>query len=447
MPFIQNSDNDLKAMLKRIGVENFEELLDSIPEDLRKNNDFGFTKALSEPEVKKHLYTISKNNKNCIDNISFLGGGIYDHYIPAVIDHIVSRSEFYTAYTPYQAEVSQGTLAVMYEFQTLVNRLTGMEVTNDSMYDCGTALAEAAHMARVITNKHSIIVSETVNPQYIDVIKTYSYGLNIPIIMIPSINGITDIEEIEKSIDNDTSAVIVQSPNYFGMIENMDRISEIVHKNNLLFISVYDPISLGILKTPGEYNADIAIAEGQSLGNYQAFGGPLLGLFSTRKKFLRQMPGRLVGLTEDIDGNTGFVMTLQTREQHIKRDRATSNICTNEALCMTRAAIYLILLGKNGLKEISETCLRNSHYLFDELIKIDGISPLFNGLFFKEFAVKLPIPSDVLIADLEKKGIYAGIDLCKFNKALSNSILISVTETKSRIELDKFIDEVKIFLN
>ena len=444
MPFIQNNENDIKEMLQKIGVENFEELLDSIPKDLRTGNKFNIGKALSEPEVWKHLYKTAAKNRNTDDNISFIGAGIYDHYVPAAVDQIASRSEFYTAYTPYQAEVSQGTLIVMYEYQTLINRLTGMEVTNDSMYDGATAMAEAAHMARVINGKHNIIISETVNPQYIEVVKTYSHGLNIPIKIIPSKNGKTDIDAIGSLIDDETSAVIVQSPNFFGIVEDMQQISRLVHSKDLLFISAYDPISLAILETPGDYDADIAVAEGQVLGNYQAFGGPLLGLFSTKKKYIRQMPGRIVGATEDKNGNTGYVMTLQTREQHIKRDRATSNICSNEGLCMTRAAVYLELLGEEGLKAVAETSLKNSHYLFDRLISMDGIKPAFPDTpFFKEFTVKLPTDAHSIIKKLEAKGIYAGVDLGRFKEEWSDLLLIAVTETKTKDELDYFVSEIK----
>ena len=444
MPFIQNNENDIKEMLEKIGVEKFEDLLDSIPEEFRTGNKFNIGKALSEPEVWKHLYNTATKNKNSDDNISFLGGGIYDHYVPAAVDQIASRSEFYTAYTPYQAEVSQGTLIMMYEYQTLINRLTGMEVTNDSMYDGATAMAEAAHMARVINGKHNIVISETVNPLYIEVVKTYSHGLNIPIRIAPSKDGKTDIDAIVSLIDNETAAVIAQNPNFFGIIENMEKLSETVHEKDTLFIAAYDPISLAILKTPGEYNADIAVGEGQALGNPQSFGGPLLGLFSTKRKFIRQVPGRIVGATKDANGNTGYVMTLQTREQHIKRDRATSNICTNEGLCMTRAAIYLELLGEEGLKTAAETSTKNSHYLFDKLLSVNGIEAAFpNTPFFKEFVIKLPIEAKTIINKLENRGIFAGINLGKFRKEWAKMLLIAVTETKTKDEMDYFVSEIK----
>ncbi|NIA23882.1 MAG: aminomethyl-transferring glycine dehydrogenase subunit GcvPA, partial [Proteobacteria bacterium] len=410
-------------------------------------NRFNIGKALSEPEVWKHLYKTAAKNKNTDDNISFLGGGIYDHYVPAAVDQIASRSEFYTAYTPFQAEVSQGTLVVMYEYQTLINRLTGMEVTNDSMYDGATAMAEAAHMTRVINGKHSIVISGTVNPLYIEVVKTYSHGLKIPVKIAPSKDGKTDIDAINSLIDDETAAVIIQSPNFFGIIEDMEQLAETAHGKDVLFVAAYDPISLAVLKTPGEYNADIAVGEGQALGSPQSFGGPLLGLFSTKRKFIRQMPGRIVGATKDKDGNTGYVMTLQTREQHIRRDRATSNICSNEGLCMTRAAIYLELLGEEGLKAVAETSIKNSHYLFDNLVSINGIEAAFpNTSFFKEFALKLPTDAKIVIDKLANRGIFAGIDLGKFRKEWSNTLLTAVTETKTKDELDYFVSEIKNIL-
>ncbi|MCK4575506.1 aminomethyl-transferring glycine dehydrogenase subunit GcvPA, partial [candidate division WOR-3 bacterium] len=326
MPYIPNTDEDRKEMLRRIGVSSFDELLSEIPEELRFNGEYNLGKELSEYEAKKELEHIACKNRTTKELISFLGAGVYDHFIPSVVNTISSRSEFSTAYTPYQAEVSQGTLQAIFEFQSMICELFCMDVANASMYDGATALAEAAHMAVNINQKREIILFDTIHPHYQKTIKTYTKGNDIIIKTVPySVKGSIELEKLVKVVSENTSAVLVQHPNFFGILEEMDEIEHIVHKNGALLISEVHPITLGVIKSPGEYNVDIAVSEGQPLGMTQSYGGPLLGLFTAKKEFIRKMPGRIISETVDIEGKRGFVMTLQTREQHIRREKATSN--------------------------------------------------------------------------------------------------------------------------
>jgi glycine dehydrogenase subunit 1 len=370
MPFIPNTDKDREEMLKAIGVSSFEELLKPIPKNLRLKKPLDLPPALSEFEIKKLMCEIAKENITTKDYISFLGAGSYDHHIPAVVDYVVSRPEFYTAYTPYQAEVSQGTLQALYEYQSMICELTRMEVANASMYDGATSLAEACLMAMSINERNKVILSEAIHPYYKRVVETYLGKERVS--YAPIKNGVTDISALEGVLDDKISAFAVQQPNFLGLLEDVDEIEKIVHKNGGLYIATVLPISLGILKPPGEYNADIAVGEGQSLGLPQSFGGPYLGIFATKRDFIRRMPGRLIGRTTDVESKQGFVMTLQTREQHIRRERATSNICTNESLCAIAAAAYLAIMGKEGMREVGELCLSKAHYLSDKIKNING---------------------------------------------------------------------------
>ncbi len=441
MHYLPLTSQDEQKILQRLGVNSFSELIDKIiPSDSQFKGKIELPEAVSEIEIRKILKSIAGMNCNTNDFVSFLGAGIYDHYIPAVIDSIISRSEFYTAYTPYQAEVSQGTLQTIFEYQTAICELTKMEVANASMYDCGSALAEACHMSCAINNKKKVILSELIHPFYQRVVRTYTKECGVEILICPAKQGVLDIAGLEALLDEQTSCVAVQHPNFYGNLELMSEISEMVHKKGALFISVFDPLSLGVIAPPGEYNADIAVGEGQGMGIAQGFGGPLLGIFATKMEFVRQMPGRVVGETVDTDGKRGFVLTLQTREQHIRREKATSNICTNEALCALSSLIYLCTMGKQGLIEVGNQCLAKSHYLYNKLIEIRGVKPLFKTEFFKEFVVELSKPAQEIVDKLLEYNLLGGVPLSLFNKDLKNHLLIAVTEKRTKEEMDRFVD-------
>lgn len=431
MPYIPNTDANRADMLKKIGVASFEELIADIPQEIRCKAELKLPAALSEMEVVKHLDALAAQNTPAASAASFLGGGVYDHYVPAAIDHILLRSEFYTAYTPYQAEVSQGTLQVIYEFQSLICNLTGLDVANASMYDGATALTEAGLLACTHTKRKQLVALRSVNPQYREVLHTYCRGLGIEIVEIGWQDGQADLDALAAAVSDRTAGVLVQHPNFLGCLEPVEQIEQIAHKHGALFCVSVDPISLGVLKEPGKYNADIVTAEGQALGMAQGWGGPCLGLFAAKKDFLRLMPGRIAGLTTDAKGREGAVLTMQAREQHIRREKATSNICSNEALCALAATVYLSLLGREGLRQVAELCLQKSHYLAEK------VKPAFTAPFFKEFAVETKIDPRHLIVELKRDGIFAGLDLEPFYKDLSGHLLVAVTEKRTRAEIDR----------
>lgn len=442
MSFLTNSEQDIQEMLKIIGVDNFEQLISNIPADLRFKGDLDIPEALSEYEVSNLVAALAIKNKT---GISFMGGGAYDHYIPAIISSLISRSEFYTAYTPYQPEVSQGTLQSIYEFQSLICELTAMDVTNASMYEGGSALAEAMLLACSSTRKNKVLVAGTINYKYRQVLETYSTYNDIEITDLPVSDFLVSPSDIKNLIDDDTAAVIIQHPNYFGYLEDVQSVGNMLKDKKTLFISYYDPISLGLLEPPGNYGANIAIAEGQVLGNYQNFGGPYVGLFSTGKDLVRKVPGRLAGLTNDLDGKPGYVLTLQTREQHIRREKATSNICTNSGLVALAATIYLAALGKQGMMEVANLCLQKSHYLADNLNKINGVNVILQPSFFKEFVVKMPKDVNLILKEMESLSILGGINLTSLG--YENYMLIAVTEKRTKEEIDKYITAMNKILS
>jgi glycine dehydrogenase subunit 1 len=442
MSYVPNTEDDLKIMLGKMGMANFEELITSIPEALRLKKKLQLPRGISELELKNLLEKMSEENRGSDSLISFLGGGAYDHFIPSPVNHILLRSEFYTAYTPYQPEVSQGTLQSIYEYQSLICQLTEMEVANASMYDGASAVAEAALLSLAETGRNEILVSASLNPNYYKVLCTYCERGGIKIRSIDLKEGITDLELLEKKLSSRTAGFILQSPNFFGLIEDVTEIEKRVHSAGALLIMACDPVSLAILKTPGEYGADIAVGEGQSLGNSLNFGGPFLGFFTCRKSLIRRMPGRIVGATVDSKGRKGFVLVLQTREQHIRREKATSNICTNEALCALAAAVYLSLLGKSGLRKVAELCLQKSHYAAEQVSKINGFKLKFQRPFFKEFVIETPMPANRVIKLLLKKNILAGIDLSVFDRKMKNCLLISVTEKRTKKEIDYLLESL-----
>ena len=443
MDYVPNTSENKTKMLEKIGVKDFSQLIKSIPASLLLKRELCLPPALSEVELAKHIQKLSSKSKSTHEMISFLGGGAYDHFIPSVVNHILSRSEFYTAYTPYQAEVSQGTLQSAYEYQSLICQLTGMDVSNASMYDGASAVAEAALLAHSETGRDEVLVFNSVHPHYIQVLRTYTEGVRLKIKVGRLAEGFIDVDDLKKRVSAKVACVIVQNPNFFGLIEEVKEIESAVHSFGALLIMVCDPISLGLLKPPGEYGADVVCGEGQSLGNPQNFGGPFLGYFACKKNLIRRMPGRIIGATTDTEGKRGFVMTLQTREQHIRREKATSNICTNEALCALASCVYLSLMGKSGLKKVAELCLQKSHYALEKITQIDRFSKKFSAPFFREFVVQTPVPPKRIIRSLLKKNILAGIDLSGYKLGLKNCLLLSVTEKRTKEEIDYFVEQLK----
>jgi glycine dehydrogenase subunit 1 len=437
MPYIPNSDNDRQQMLDKMGVLSIDGLFKSIPQNLRLSDPLALPTPLSEPELVRHMEELA--NQNNPGGISFIGGGVYNHFIPPVVWSLVMRPEFATAYTPYQAEVSQGTLQAIYEFQTHICRLTGLDVANASLYDGATAVAEAALLATNHTRRNRILISGTVNPAYLDVLKAALFGRELEIVTIPASNSTTDSDQISNLIDDKVACLILAQPNFFGCLEDVEKYELAIHSAGGLFIMVVDPISLGVLKTPAEYNADIAVGEGQSLGIPANFGGPLLGLFACKKEFVRKIPGRLVARTTDTDGDTGFVLTLQTREQHIRRDKATSNICTNEALCATAATIFMSLMGKQGLPRMARLSSERAHYLAQKISELDEYKVWSKTPFFKEFVFESTVPPNLIVSEMASVGISAGIDLSRIYPSLKHHILVSTTEMVSCDDCDRYV--------
>ena len=443
MSYIPHTEKDIQEMLKVIGAESVEDLFKAIPDNLRVKKPLNLPAPLSEQELIQEMTTLSRKNATVEEYVSFLGAGAYNHYMPSIVNHLISRSEFYTAYTPYQPEISQGTLQAIFEYQTLICQLTGMDVSNASMYDGASATAEAVLMARRINNRSKVILSAAIHPEYRGVINTYLSGNrdSIKEVFYCTETGRTMPEAIEKLLDKDTSSVVIQQPNFFGSIEDIKAIAEVVHKNNsILIISIAEPISLGLLKPPGELGADIVIGEGQAFGNGLNFGGPYLGFFATLEKYLRQMPGRLVGETVDKRGKSGYVLTMAAREQHIRREKATSNICTNEGLCALAAAIYLTALGKNGLMELARLNLSKAEYLKNGLANIKGIKPAFTAPTFNEFVIELDKEPDGVLKALLKKGVIAGLQLKGHYRELSRHVLICATEMNTKKQMDELLE-------
>lgn len=432
MTYIANTDKQQQEMLTEIGLKSVDELFKSIPDEL-KALQFNIPPGKSELEVRNHLQNLA--NKNATNLISFLGGGFYDHFIPAALDNILSRSEFYTAYTPYQPEISQGTLQAIYEYQSAICRLTDMEVSNASLYDGGTALYEAAMMCVRITGRRKIIVDESVSPIYRKMLHCYTSNLALEFVEIPTSGGIANRELIYKELDTNTAGIILQNPNFFGCVDDFTDIVKKAHSvGALTVVSVY-PISLGILKTPGEMGVDIVTGEGQSLGLPLSFGGPYLGFMSTLKKYVRKMPGRISAATTDSQGRRGFVLSLQAREQHIRREKATSNICTNETLCALRALFYLVLMGKSGLKEVAQLCANKAAYTHQRIMEIANVKPKFSAPFFNEFTIELDKDAGDVIGSLIEKGFAAGFPLGRYYKGMEKCMLVAVTEKRTKEEI------------
>jgi len=443
MDYIANTQDERRQMLEAIGVESIEELFADIPEALRAPR-FDLPHGRSEMEVRQHLRRLSQ--KNAVHLVRFVGAGFYDHYVPAAVEAVLRRGEFYTAYTPYQPEAAQGTLQAIYEYQTAICRLTEMEVANASLYDGGTALYEAAMMALRITGRNKILLDSGVNPIYRNMLHTYTSNLNIDFVEIPVAHGQTQRGLVERYLDDDTAAIILQNPNFFGAIDDLTDVAEMAHKVGALAVMSCYPISLGLLKTPGEMNIDIATGEGQSMGLPLSFGGPYLGFMATRRRYIRQMPGRLVGATLDAQSRRGFVLTLQTREQHIRRARATSNICTNESLCALAAVVYLSLLGKQGLKEVARLCADKAEYARRRLEAIPDVRVMRSVPVFNEFTCVLPAEAGDVVGRMIEKGFAAGFPLGRYYKGMSRSLLVAVTEKRTKEEIDQFADALEAVL-
>lgn len=440
MTYVPNTEVDRQRMVSALGIGSVSDLFEQVPSDLRLRVELGIPGPFSEIELRRIATEITEANGNLDEYTCFLGAGVYDHYIPSTVPAVIGRSEFYTSYTPYQPEISQGNLQSIFEFQTLVCQLTGMEVANASMYDGASALAEAVLMASSITGRRRWVVSECVHPTYRQTIRTYAWASGHDVVETGQSGIITDPASVLSQVDDKTACVVVQNPNFFGALESLAEIEAAVHEAGALLIICCDPVSLGILKPPGEYNADICVAEGQPLGIPTAFGGPLLGIFACKKQYVRQMPGRVVGATTDTEGRRGYTLTLQTREQHIRRERATSNICTNEALNALAATVYLATLGRQGLRQVAELCLQKAHYAAETIGDLPGYEVIFGARFFKEFVVRCPKPVAEINRRLLEKKILGGVDLGGYYPDLADHMLICVTEKRSVDDINALVE-------
>ena len=445
MAYLYNTPEQQREMLATIGVASIAELFDQIPAELRLDRALDLPPALTEIELESHLRLLAAKNGNNRGSVSFVGGGAYDHFIPAAVDAVGSRSEFYTAYTPYQAEASQGSLQAFFEYQTLICQLTGMDVSNASLYEGGTAVSEAVFMAMRVTGRHQkVAMLESVHPEYRQVCETYLRQVNCELVVVPCPSGTADPDQVAKVLDDKTACLVVQHPNFFGCLEEARDLTGIAQRAGALAVVSFDPISLGILARPGEYGADIAVAEGHSLGTPLQYGGPYLGIMACKNEFVRKMPGRLIGETVDRAGRRCFVLNLQAREQHIRREKATSNICTNQGLMALRAAVYLSLLGKEGLREVAELCTRKAHYAAEQISKIKNLKLAFpEKSFFKEFTVECRGGVERFIKRAREAGFDIGPRLDRYPASglptRFESFLIAVTERRTRAEIDALV--------
>ena len=443
MSYIANTDEQRREMLKLCGVDSIEMLFSDIPDSLRPRS-FNLPERKSELELVNYFEKLAKKNYSHL--INFVGGGFYDHFTPAAIDALVSRSEFFTAYTPYQPELSQGTLQAIYEYQTDICRLTGLEVSNASLYDGGTALYEACQMAIGSTGRRKIIVDGGVNPIYRKMLNSYTANLSIELVEIPVCHSQSNRESLFKAFDDKTAAVILQNPNFFGVIDDHSDIVEKAHSFGMLAVQSVYPIAVSILKTPGEQGFDIATGDGQSLGIPLSFGGPYLGFMAATKKLARKMPGRIVARTVDVHGKEGFVLSLQAREQHIRREKATSNICSNEALCALRAHIYLSLLGKDGIRQVASLCVDKAHYAKERISAIPGVKVMESSPTFNEFTVKLPVDAGECVGKMIDYGFAAGFPLGRYYPDMDNYLLIAVTEKRTKYEIGLLAETLETVL-
>lgn len=440
MHYLPITSDDKREMLQEIGVSSFEELLRGIPAALR-NPKLELPQALSELEIQNLLKDLGSKNSSIHDNLSFLGGGAYEHFIPAAVAQLIGRNEFYTAYTPYQPEASQGTLQSIYEYQSMIVELTGLDVSNASHYDGSTSMAEAALLALRQTDRTKILVARSVHPHYRRVLKTYLEGTPYSMEEFDFTPDETfDTTKFNALVTNEIAGAIFQSPNFFGVVENLHGVAEQLHQAGALMIMVSHPLSMAVLKSPGEWGADMAVGEGQPLGIPLSFGGPYLGYFAVSRSLMRRVPGRLAGMTLDSEGKRSFCLTLQAREQHIRRERAASNICTNQALCALAACVYMTLMGKEGMREIGELNLDRAYYLRDKISKLQGFRVNTKTPIFNEFVVHCNKPFAQIQEKMLAQKIIPGIDLNQFYPEMNGAFLVCATETKTRASLDRFVE-------
>ena len=439
--YIPITDADRIEMMKTIGVEHLEDLFEAVPAEHRFP-PLQLPEPLSEPELRRELSRLERLNAQAGSHLIFLGAGAYNHFVPAAIDQILRRGEFYTAYTPYQPEVSQGTLQAIFEYQSLICALTGMDVANASHYDGGTALAEAAIMAiNVVRGRRKIVVAPGVNPQYRAVMRTLLQGVDVEI--VGDEDPAASPADVASLVDHTTAALMVQSPDFFGVLHDLRPLTAAAHAAGALMVAHFDPIALGLFQTPGEAGADIATAEGQPLGVGLSFGGPYLGIFTGRQQYVHKIAGRLVGVTRDLENRLAYVLTLRAREQDIRRERATSNICTNQGLMALAAAVYLSLLGRQGLRRVAELCYHRAHYAAAQIAQLPGYQVLDRGPFFKEFVVKTPRPVVEINAALRDQGIIGGYDLAGDYPHLGDAMLLCVTEMNTRADIDALVTALR----
>lgn len=439
--YLPMTEQDKKEMLDVIGVATIDELFADIPEEVRFKGHYNIKEAKSEAALTKELAQLASKNKDTLSHISFLGAGVYNHYKPIIVDHVISRSEFYTAYTPYQPEISQGELQAIFEFQTMIAELTGMDLANSSMYDGGTALAEAGMLAAGHTKRKKLLVSGALHPEYKDVVKTYADGQSVEVVVVPTNNGVTDINALKGLMDDSVGGVIAQYPNFFGQIEDIKAMADIAHEQKALFITSANPLALGVLTPPGKLGADIVVGDAQPFGISESFGGPHCGFFAVTKALMRKVPGRLVGETVDGEGRRGYVLTLQAREQHIRRDKATSNICSNQALLALAASVAMTALGKAGVQEMAKQNIVKTRYA-KNAFEAAGFTVVYQGAHFNEIVVKTNKSVTEINKNLIEKGIIGGFDLGRVYPDLENHALIAVTELRTKEEIDTLVAEM-----
>lgn len=444
MVFNPHTSDDRRAMLETIGIESVEELFAPVPADVRFP-ELNLPRQLTEMEAARRMSDLASQNVVPAPEDNYMGAGSYQHYVPATVGQILSRGEFYTAYTPYQPEVAQGTLQVIYEFQSMVAALLGTEVANASMYDGATAFAEGALMTVASSRKkHRIVVAGTVHPAYRQVMRTYVDGAGVEVTEVKPENPfVLTAADVEPHLGPDVACIAVAYPNFFGAIEDVQALADLAHANDTALVVSTSPVPLSLLKSPGELGADVVTAEGQSLGVAQSYGGPYVGLLGSTQKLVRQMPGRIAGITTDTEGKRGYVLTLQTREQHIRREKATSNICTNQGLMATAATVYMSSLGPEGFREIGQAAYANAHYLAEQLSQVDGFEVAFDAPFFHEFAVRCSQPAAAVLESLLAEGILGGVDLGIFNSEWNDLLLIAATEMNTREGIDHLIEVLK----
>lgn len=439
-PYIPRGDGEEEAMLAAIGVSSFADLLRPVPEGLRLESLLNLPEPRSESEVVREMEDLSARNAAGPGYRSFLGAGSYDHTVSAAVDHLSFRSEFYTAYTPYQPEVGQGTLTAIFEFQTMLSELTGMDLANASLYDGATALAEAALLAATLAKKPRIVVAGPLHPNYLQVLRTFASGLDIAVEADPAPDGRIDRAWLRRALSVPAAAVVASSPNFLGVVEDLAPVFAEGREQGAMGIMVFQPHALALYRTPGELGADLAVGEGMALGTPPSLGGPALGLFTAKLEYARYAPGRLIGETIDRNGKRCYVMTLQTREQHIRRAKATSNICTNQGLLALRATIAMALLGPKGMRELAEQCLEKAHYLAERIAALPGFRLPVEGPFFREFTVECPVPAAEVAAMAAGRRILPGVDLGRFDPAWNRRLLVAVTEKHTRADLDALVD-------